>query len=135
MALLSLETESTRETVIIDGKEYRLTPVDGFSIIDQQKWQYQGTKLKELGQAESISEEEAGEMEELVGSLFKGIAGDIPPEVQDKIKFMSRLKLINAYFLAVGPGLEKLTADLSRNGQAPGSLASEDSTEEAQRNG
>lgn len=130
MALLQIETDGKRETVIIDEVEYKLTPLDGFSIVDQQRFQRIGKEFQEFGNLNDFTAEQAAAMESAVNEVFEAIAGTIPQSVKDKLFFMPRMRLIQAYFLAIEPGLEKLKEDLSQDGQAPGSQPSDDSTGE-----
>lgn len=117
MALLDLKTEGHRETIIIDGAEFLLTPFESFSISEQHRLAKDAKRVDHLANnIESISDEEAKELEKITSDWFHLVKGDISGDVIDKLLPGMKQEISTAYFLAMAQNIDEQKKELSKNG-------------------
>lgn len=126
MALLELKLEGEQDTVKIGTKEYKLAPYESFSIRDMHKFAKGAKNLGDLG--EGMTDESVESFEGFFGEWFEKIAKEIPDGVKDKIMPLSKMELVNEYFLSLAGRLEKQAQAASKNGRGKGSHPSQGST-------
>ena len=130
MALLDLKTEGHRETIIIDDAEFLLAPFESFSISEQHRLAKDAKRVDHLANnIESISDEEAKELESITVNWFAMVSGDIPDDVKEKLLPGMKQEISTAYFLAMAQNIDEQKKELSKNGQPKDSRRSVGSTQ------
>ncbi len=129
-ALLTINTEGTRERVVIDETSYDLTDFDSFNAIEQHKIARLGKAIKKLMDSDELDEADAASITKQSDELFEKISGNIPPAVKAKLRAGARQRITSAYFLAFN-GRDKEKEEIpSDDGSATQSQDSKDSTAE-----
>ena len=129
--LLTITENDRTETIVIDGAEYHLASFDDFSPVDQFYFKKTGSRLSKLSEKDDATEKEIAEVETLSEEIFQKVAGNIPEEVQKKLKPGAKQRIVNAYFLAFAGEVQETTEPRSQNGQPKQSPDSSGSTGEA----
>lgn len=95
--LLDLDTMVERPVVAIDGTKYEVLSADEISVLDAARFGRWGKRIKELGEATTLSEAEEAELDDLVDRLARKVLVDAPEEVFARLSGNNRWALVDLF--------------------------------------
>jgi hypothetical protein len=99
--LLTLDTDTPRDVVRIDGHDYPLADMDDFSLKDQHRLSTTGKRVMALSDKPDATEAEIADAQSGMDSIFTRIL-PLPDDVATRVKFGARMRIIAAFFNARG---------------------------------
>jgi len=124
--LLDLSTVHVRQKISIDDEPHEMKNWDDFGMLDISYFQTVGQKVQKMGSGD-LTEKQIAEVTQMVNKMIDMIFVDLPANVQGRLVDWQKLKIIEAFTVAVTPkeGGEaaKLDGPLTGENSSPDSAA------------
>lgn len=124
-----------RATVDIAGRAYELAEPDDYSLIEQRTINRDVKRLSQLEDAETLSEDEAVELDGLYRSLTRLALPDVPEDLLGRLRYAQMSAVIAAFFAVAAVKRQQLTPRVTPAPSATPSPPSSGSTAAASESG
>jgi len=102
-------TKNDRPEIEIDGKRYKLSLLDDFSLKEGMKLRRDGIKFSKISQSEDPSDEEADWAQNFLDTIVQKIVIDIEEDIANKLSTGQKVEIVNFFTSPVPEQTEQTT--------------------------